>query len=146
MKASTFLSKKNKRKIAVSIKKAELKSSGEIRVHLENHCNGSPFNRALEVFKYLKMEETDARNGVLIYLAVRDKQFAIVGDEGINNVVPNNFWDHIKEIMETHFKNNEFTKGIELAVHEIGKQLSAYFPYESDDINELSNEISWYDN
>jgi uncharacterized membrane protein len=101
-----------------------------------------PFDRALEVFYELKMNETELQNGVLIYLAVEDHHFVICGDKGINDVVSEDFWDCTKEIMRTHFKNGNFKQGLVDGITRAGEQLQRYFPWQVDDTNELSNEIS----
>jgi uncharacterized membrane protein len=98
--------------------------------------------RALEVFRFLNMDDTALRNGVLFYIAVESKKFAIIGDEGINKVVPTGFWDEEKELVLSYFKKGDFSTGLELAILEVGKNLKKYFPYQSDDTNELSDEIS----
>ncbi len=87
------------------------------------------------------MEVTALRNGVLIYVALADKKFAIIGDEGINKAVPDDFWESTKELMLHKFKNNEIAEGISVGIIEAGKQLKKYFPYQSDDINELPDDI-----
>ena len=92
------------------------------------------------------MHETAERNGVLFYLAVKDRKFAIIGDEGINQKVPLDFWDHIKSDMSRSFKEGLFTEGLCNAIKEAGKQLKAHFPYSHDDKNELSDEISFDSN
>jgi uncharacterized membrane protein len=99
-------------------------------------------HRAIEVFNRLKMYETKQRNGVLIYLSFSDRKLAIIGDQGINQVVPADFWESTKNEMVFRFKRNEFAQGIIDAVTEAGKQLQAYFPVEFDDKNELNNEIT----
>ena len=88
------------------------------------------------------MDKTEQRNGVLLYIAVESKQFAILGDEGINAKVSEDFWDLEKELMLSHFKKAEYTKGIELAILKVGEKLKEFFPYQEDDTNELSDEIS----
>lgn len=138
-----LFSKDEEQWIKQAIMNAELDTSGEIRVHIENTCNGDVMDRAAFVFEKLKMHKTKLRNGVLIYLAVKNRKFAIIGDKGINTVVPDNFWDDIKQQMLNHFRNGEFTKGITEAVRMTGKQLKDHFPYQSDDENELSDDISF---
>jgi uncharacterized membrane protein len=96
----------------------------------------------LEVFYELKMNETQLQNGVLIYLAIADKQFVICGDKGINEVVAPDFWDSTKEIMAGQFKQGQFKQGLIDGITQAGEQLKTYFPWQSDDTNELSNEIS----
>lgn len=131
-----------KKTIVQAIHDAEAMTSGEIRLHTEKNCPGNPVERAVEVFYKLEMDKTAQANGVLIYLAYGDQKFAIIGDKGINEVVPANFWDGIKEAMREHFKQGEFFQGIVFAVKEAGFHLKNYFPLEDNDKNELSNEIS----
>jgi uncharacterized membrane protein len=137
-----MLSAREKEEIQESIRLAELKTSGEIRVHIDKKCNVNPIDRAIEVFNRLKMYETKQRNGVLIYLSFSDRKLAIIGDQGINQVVPADFWESTKNEMVFRFKRNEFAQGIIDAVTEAGKQLQVYFPVEFDDKNELNNEIT----
>lgn len=141
-KVESFLSKADEQHIIEAIRAAEKATSGEIRVHLEQTTSLAPFERALEVFYDLKMNETQDQNGVLIYLAVADKKFAICGDKGINQVVDEDFWDNTKNIMTQHFKNNNFKQGLIEGILESGEQLKKYFPYQDHDSDELSNEIS----
>ena len=138
-----FFKEDERKKIVQSIAEAEAMTSGEIRLHIEAKCkNENALDRATEVFFQLKMNETVHKNGVLIYLAYEDKKLAIIGDKGIDEVVPANFWDGIKEVMSGHFKQNEFLEGIIFAIQETGSHLMQYFPVQSDDKNEISNEIS----
>lgn len=138
-----FFSEEQSRAIVEAITRAELNTSGEIRLHIEPHCKTADvLERATAVFFQLKMDKTANRNGVLIYLAHEDHKFAILGDEGINRVVPANFWDGTKEVMKLHFQNGEFFEGIAFAIEQCGEHLKQYFPYQSNDKNELSNEIS----
>ena len=141
-KVEDFLTATQEQDLIKAIKIAEKNTSGEIRVHIEKNTKIPPMERALEVFYSLKMDRTEQRNGVLFYIAVESKKFAILGDEGINNLVPENFWDTEKELVLSHFKKGEFTKGLELAIIEVGKKLVTFFPYQSNDINELPDEIS----
>jgi len=141
-KVEDFLTASEEQAIVEAIQVAEKNTSGEIRIHIEKSTDLPPMERALEVFHFLKMDTTALRNGVLFYVAVESKKFAILGDEGINNKVPANFWDSEKELVFSYFKKKEYSKGLELAILEVGKKLKEYFPYQSDDTNELSNEIS----
>lgn len=141
-KVEDFLTATQEQAIVLAIKNAEKNTSGEIRVHIEKTTEKPPMERALEVFYALKMDATELKNGVLIYIAVESKKFAILGDEGINKLVPENFWETEKQIILTHFKNNEFTLGLVTAIEEVGNKLKQFFPYHSDDTNELSDEIS----
>jgi len=141
-KTAAFLSKEEEQEIVQAIVEAEKNTSGEVRVHIENHSNKTPLERAQEVFFELKMEATNDRNGVLFYVSVADKKFAIIGDQGINELVAPDFWDTTKEIVIAHFKNGNFKTGLVEGILSAGNQLKAYFPYQSDDEDELSNEIS----
>lgn len=137
-----FLTKEDEYEIVEAIRLAEKNTSGEIRVHIEQTTSKVPFDRALEVFYELKMNETQLQNGVLIYLAIADKKFVICGDKGINEVVATDFWDSTKEIMAAQFKQGHFKQGLIDGIAKAGEQLKTYFPWQNDDTNELSNEIS----
>ena len=137
-----FLTKEDENEIVEAIRLAEKNTSGEIRVHIEQTTSKVPFDRALEVFYELKMNETQLQNGVLIYLAIADKKFVICGDKGINEVVATDFWDSTKEIMAAQFKQGHFKQGLIDGIAQAGEQLKNYFPWQTDDTNELSNEIS----
>ncbi len=126
-----------------SIAAAEKNTSGEIRVHIEKRCKEDVLDRAAYVFELLDMQKTELRNGVLFYLATADKQFAILGDMGINAKVPKGFWDDIRDGMLEYFKKGEFTEGLTSGIEESGKQLKTHFPYEKDDVDELPNEVSF---
>ena len=138
-----FFSKDEETLIVDSIRRAELATSGEIRVHVEVGAEAPAISVAKRVFHQLGMDKTADRNGVLILLEVDRREFAIIGDEGIDKVVPASFWDSTRDVMQTHFRAGDFARGIELAVAEVGDQLKAYFPYRSDDVNELPDEISY---
>ena len=142
----TILNHKEDLLVVEAIKKAELNTSGEIKVHIENHCRGDVEKRSLVVFNKLKLNETKQRNGVLIYLAVRDHTFAILGDEGINKVVGDGFWNDVKDLMLSYFKEGRFAEGLEQGIMRCGEKLKTYFPYQSDDINEIPDEISYENN
>ena len=141
-KTEDFLTKEEEQEIVQAIVTAEKNTSGEIRVHIEETSEKPPIERAKEVFSTLEMHKTEARNGVLFYIGVANKGFAILGDEGINNVVEADFWDCTKDLVLEHFKNKEFKKGLVEGVLRAGEKFKHYFPYQSDDTNELSNEIS----
>jgi len=141
-KVEAFLSSKDEEAIVASIKEAEKNTSGEIRVHIEAHTDDDHYEHALQVFGELKMHETELRNGVLFYLAVNDHKFVILGDEGINAKVADNFWDETKEMMQVHFRKGEFKEGLVNGILKAGHQLKTHFPYQEDDVDELSNEIS----
>lgn len=144
--AINILSHEEDRRVVEAIKQAELNTSGEIKVHIENRCKGNVEERSLYVFNRLKINETQQRNGVLIYLAVKDHKFAILGDEGINKVVGNGFWNDVKDLMLNHFKEGRFAEGLEEGIMRCGEKLKTYFPYQSDDINEIPDDISYENN
>jgi len=141
--ARDFFSRQEQEEITQTIMKAELNTSGEIRVHIESSCKGNVLDRAAFLFKQLGMTKTHLRNGVLIYLSVKNKQFAIIGDKGIHQVVPENFWDDIKERVIRNFKEGRFKEGLIEAILETGIHLKKNFPHKKDDVNELSDEISF---
>ena len=143
MSARMFFSKEEQQKIVSAIKEAELNTSGEIRVHIENRCKGETLERAAEMFYELKMDHTAARNGILFYLAVKDRKFAIIGDEGINRNVEHDFWNDIKDEMTSKFKEGQFAEGLVSGILKCGNKLKQYFPYQENDVNELSDEISF---
>ena len=142
MSKEVFLSKEEEQEIVEAIRIAEKNTSGEIRVHLEQTTTLDAYDRALAVFQELKMDETELKNGVLIYLAIKDRTFVICGDQGINDVVPNDFWDCTRDIMVTQFKAGNFKQGLIDGILRAGEQLQQYFPWKEGDTNELSNEIS----
>ena len=141
--ANDFFNEEQKNQIVSAIKEAELNTSGEIRVHIEKKCKGDVLDRASNMFAALKMHKTELRNGVLFYLATEDHKFAILGDGGINAVVTDDFWESTKDKMQEHFKTGDFAKGLSEGILSAGEQLKAHFAYKSDDLNELSDEISF---
>jgi len=143
MGASNFFSAEQKTQITNAIKQAELNTSGEIRVHVENNCKIEVLDRASEVFSKLQMHKTEQRNGVLFYVAILDHKFAILGDAGINSKVPEGFWNEINDTVLSHFKEENYTDGLSKGIIMAGDQLKKHFPYQADDVNELSDEISF---
>lgn len=141
-KVEDFLTQPEEQEIVEAILEAERNTSGEIRVHIEAHTRSNHYERAKEVFHILKMDNTKDANGVLIYVAVNDKKFVICGDKGIDKVVPNGFWDSTRNSIETHFKKGNFKEGLISGILEAGKELQDHFPWQPNDRNELSNEIS----
>jgi len=137
-----FLSSKEESRVVEAIKMAELNTSGEIRVHIEQHTDLEAFKRAKEVFEKLNMHQTEARNGVLFYVGVQDHSFVILGDSGIDQKVSDDFWESTKNIVIENFKLGAFADGLIKGVLEAGNQLKEHFPFQSDDENELSDEIS----
>lgn len=145
MKAKDFLTPGQQKAITEAIGKAELDTSGEIRIHIEDECSGTPMERAASVFGYLGMDKTGQRNGVLIYLACQSKVFAIVGDKGINDAVPKNFWKDVSDMMSDRFRHGDFAGGLETAATMVGEKLKEYFPYREDDVNEQPDDLSFGD-
>jgi uncharacterized membrane protein len=141
--AKNFFTDEQKSRIKQAIISAELNTSGEIRVHLENHCGEDVLDRAAFLFDKLEMKKTDMRNAVLFYVAVKDKKFAVIGDSGINSLVEENFWEDVKSLLLEQFKNGNFTEGLVAGISKAGEKLKKHFPYQTDDTNELSNEISF---
>ena len=141
-KVEAFLSNEEEQKIVDAILEAEKNTSGERRVHIEASSKIDHFSRAQQVFHFLKMDNTKDENGVLIYVAVEDKKFVIYGDKGIDKAVPRGFWESTKEIIQSHFINQEFTEGIIAGILNAGKELKEHFPWDHGDINELSDAVS----
>ena len=137
-----FLSVQEEEEIVQAIRQAERNTSGEIRVHIEKTTKISHYNRALEVFRMLKMFNTKQENAVLLYIAVEDHKFVIYGDKGIDAVVLENFWDTTKNVIQTHFKKGNFKEGIVEGVLQVGEELKAHFPWSESDEDELPNEVS----
>ena len=146
MNIKRYFSEEELDEIVNAIGEAELNTSGELRVHIEKYCREDVLDRAAYVFKKLKIHNTDLRNGVLFYLAVEDHKFAVLADSGINQKVPDNTWKSIKDYMETYFKEGRFSKGLSFGILKTGELLKQYFPYMSDDKNELKDEISFGEN
>lgn len=129
--------------IQQAIEQAELNTSGEIRVHIDKKCKEDPVKKAIKVFEKLSMHKTQLKNGVLIYIAMDDHKLAIIGDQGINEVVPDHFWDDERDLMIGYFKNGQFSEGLVLGIRMVGEQLKTAFPYQKDDKNELRNEVTF---
>jgi uncharacterized membrane protein len=143
MSARKFFTQEQKHAIQKAIADAELNTAGEIRVHVDDECKGDVLDKAADVFHKLKMHKTEFRNGVLFYLAVSDQKFAILGDKGINEKVPADFWDNIKETMLSHFKQHQFTEGLTKGIKMAGERLKTHFPLQTNDKNELTNDMSF---
>ena len=143
MSAEHFFSDAQKAEIRKAIEMAEEKTSGEIRVHIQEKCKGNGVKTAEKVFAQLKMHKTKLRNGVLFFLAIDSRVFAIYGDKGIHEKVPANFWNEISSTMEDHFRKGDFTGGLTHGIKITGEQLAKHFPHQDSDKNELTNEISF---
>lgn len=147
MPAREFLTEQEEQQIVDAINAAEQKTSGEIRVHIEHHCDGDALDRAARVFHDLGMDETRLQNGVLLYIASEDHKAAVYAGKGIHREVEDGFWDDVLQILVDHFKKEAHKKGIQKAVHKVADKLVELFPYDKKgDIDELSNEISFQDN
>jgi uncharacterized membrane protein len=133
-----FFTQQEEQEIIAAIKEAENNTSGEIRVHLERHTDKDHYERAKEVFCALEMDQTALRNGVLIYLALEDHVFYILGDKGINELVEEDFWDCTRDAMLTQFKLGNFKQGLIDGVLRAGERLKVFFP----DIGKMDNELS----
>ena len=138
-----ILNEEEQERIVHAVSLAENMTSGEIRVVVENVVGDdkTAYEKATQYFEELDMHKTILRNGVLIYLAIADHQFAIIGDAGINQRVSDNFWESTKEKMIQHFRNSDYVSGLIEGIHEAGEQLQHFFPRKEDDVNELPNEI-----
>ena len=132
-------------RIRTAIEDAEKHTSGQLRVCVEKTCSENTLDRAAKYFHQLDMHKTRLRNGVLIYVATVDRKFAIIGDAGINKVVPPNFWDDTKEDMLEHFKLGDLVEGIVTGIEIAGEHLNKYFPHKKSDSNELSDDIAFMD-
>jgi uncharacterized membrane protein len=131
--------------VTAAIADAEKLTSGEIRIAIEKHCPEDAFERATTYFSKLNMEKTIHRNGVLIYLAYEDHKFAIIGDSGINKVVPDDFWETTQIAMKAHFASGNFASGVIAGISLAGEKLAMFFPYDNGDVNELPNDIIYMD-
>ncbi len=142
-KAVSYFSAAEQELIVQAIRDAELKTSGEVRVYIESHCSYiDPIRRAKEIFCNLKMYETASRNAALVYVAMKDKQLAVYGDEGIHQKVGDTFWNEEVKNMLSHFNKQNYATGIAGVVKSIGEALETHFPYDAQtDKNELPNEI-----
>jgi len=143
MRPVDYFTKEQQKQIVEAIKQAEKNTSGEIRVHIEKRCKIDVLDRATAIFAMLKMHKTKLRNGVLFYLSIEDHKFAILGDAGINAKVSNDFWESVKEIVFEQFKLDNQAEGLIKGIIMAGEKLKAHFPYQTDDVNELPDEISF---
>ena len=143
--ARDFFTKEQKEDIRQAIMNAELDTSGEIRVHIENKCKGDVMDRAAYIFKLLGIHKTEKRNGVLFYLAIENRKFAVIGDKGIHAVVPEDYWDSLKQMLLNYFREGKFTEGLVEGITIAGNKLKEFFPYQSNDINELPDDVTFGD-
>jgi uncharacterized membrane protein len=142
--AKKLLDAAGQKTVLQAIQQAEAASSGEVRVHLEDYSRGDALARATFLFGKLGMRNTVARNGVLLYIAVKDHQVAIYGDEGIDAAVGKDFWEAEIALMTQHFKQGDYAGGISKALEQVGEKLREFFPHQgNNDQNELSDEITF---
>jgi uncharacterized membrane protein len=140
--AEQLLSEEAKARIEEEVRLAELNTSAEIRVHIEDDCKEFVLDRATFIFSQLEMHKTASRNGILIYAAFKEKKLAVIGDVGINVHVQENFWNDVKDVMIQNFKRSEFEIGITQGVRMVGEKIKEAFPIQSNDKNELLNKVS----
>lgn len=143
MSVHKYFTEESKLQITNAIRVAETNTSGEIRVHIENNCKIDVLDRAAYIFEKLEIHKTELRNGVLFYLAINDHKFAILGDGGINEKVNDDFWESTKDVVITKLKEGLYAEALSDGIIMAGEQLKANFPYQKDDVNELSDEISF---
>lgn len=141
--AKNFFSQQEKDAIVAAIQSAEAQTNGEIRVHIEEKCPGDPMERAAHWFDKLGMAKTENSTGVLFYLAVKSHKFSVIGDKGIHEKVGDPFWQNVRDELEHHFKEGDFTGGLIAAITEAGKRLKTHFPKSEGNQNELDNDISF---
>jgi len=138
-----FLTEEQEKQITEAIRSAEKQTSGEIRVHIQPHCGNDPYKNARKVFEKLGMTATELRNGVLFFVAYKSRRFAVLGDKGIDEAVPDDFWSETVSVMTPHFQEGRFAEGLSAGIANAGKALQKFFPYEKDDVNELSDDINY---
>lgn len=138
-----LFSEQEQEDIRIAIENAEKNTSGEIRICAQKKCDGDPLDIAANYFLKIGMDKTALRNGVLIYIATEDHKFAIIGDKGINEVVPEDFWDATKAAMLQKFRDGQLAEGLVTGISMAGEKLKQYFPHFDGDKNELPDEISY---
>ncbi|QQS31184.1 MAG: TPM domain-containing protein [Sphingobacteriales bacterium] len=143
--AKDFFSKQEQIDIVCAIRDAETQTSGEVRVHIEDNCPQETLDRAASVFETLELHKTAQRNSILFYLSVQDHKFAVIGDAGINLLVPEHFWEEIRDKVLKYFSAKQYSKGLVEGITIAGNKLREFFPYQENDINELPDEISFGD-
>lgn len=140
-KAHDFFTEEQREQLLASIKDAEKVTSGEIRLFIENKCKEDALDRVAFIFTQLKMHETKHRNGVLIYVALESRKFAIIGDVGIHTKVHKDFWHDVKTEMQKLFMKGDFVNGICHGIKIAGETMKKHFPHKDDDINELPDDV-----
>lgn len=143
IKATDFLTQDEQREIVEAIRFAEKKTSGEIRIHIETENTSNELERTIQLFYELEMNKTKERNAVLIHVSLNNQSLAIYGDEGIHSYVSQEYWNEIRDEMIEYFKIGKYKKGLVQAILKTGLKLKEFFPYQQNDKNELSDEISF---
>ncbi|NOT52563.1 MAG: TPM domain-containing protein [Chitinophagaceae bacterium] len=139
-----FFTDEEQRLVVSAIQNAERCTSGEVRVFIESRCSYvDALDRAIEIFAQMGMQATQERNGVLVYVAIKDHQLAVFGDEGIHRKVGSEYWNNEVKKMISEFDGNNYAKGIAGCVEDIGNALQKFFPYTDKDKNELSDDIQF---
>ena len=141
MRARDFLKELHQEKIVAAIRKAEKRTTGEIRVFISRHEPSDPIAAAQVQFTRMNMDKTTDRNGVLIYVAPRVRKFAIIGDSGVHERCGQEFWEKVAAEMTNHFKKSDFTEGILHGIHKAGELLAEHFPAKGDHPNQLSDDV-----
>jgi uncharacterized membrane protein len=136
-------SKEEELRITNAVADAENNTSGELRVHIDRYCKTDPLLKAKNLFSHLKLDQTALQNGVIFYISIDDRKFAVYGDKGINEKVEPDFWDTTVAKMTDYFKKGEMVDGIIAGLTEAGERLKLHFPKSDNDINELPDEISY---
>ena len=142
-KFTTFFTVAERELIQSTIEKAEQATSAEIKLIVLRHCWQDIKRKATDLFRKHQLHKTKNRNAVLILLVTTNKEFLIYGDEGIHEKVGQTFWDDVKETMLLHFRQNEYGAGLQVGIERIGEKLKYFFPYQTDDQNEIGNEVSY---
>lgn len=142
-KPKVFFTETEKTDIVQAVKAAETNTSGEVRVFVESKCKYvDAIDRAREVFYYLEMNNTELHNATLVYVAMKDKQMAVFGDDGIYQQTGEAFWKNALQKMSANFKQENIAHGIIATIGDIGNALHTYFPYDAEtDKNELPDDI-----
>ena len=138
-----LLSATDEERVIQAIRQAERSTSGEIRVHLIARMKGDILSVAAQAFKKLGMHKTESRNGVLICVSMRDRQFAIIGDSGIHEKVGAGFWDEVRDEMQQHFRKGDIPLALISGIARAGEKLKEHFPYRDGDKNELNDKPSY---
>lgn len=141
--AKSFFSESQQTSIVATIKEVERNTSSEVRLHIDTHTKLKALDRAAYLFKQLNMHKTKARNGVLLYMSIQNKSFAVIGDAGIHHFVKDAFWNTCRDEVVTAFRKGNFCDGIIDCIKKVGVELQQYFPYQADDKNELPDELSF---